>query len=58
MGKITLDPRAFYAILVVVVVVAAFLVIRGASANQSAPLPNPNMFKVGTAKTVAHNPNP
>jgi hypothetical protein len=51
MRNIQLDSRAFFAILGLVVVVAALLVYRGASANQKTPLPDPNMFKFGAAKT-------
>ncbi len=51
MGRIQLDSRAFFAIVGVVVVVAALLVYRGANAPQKVPLPDPNMFKVGSAKT-------
>jgi hypothetical protein len=45
MGKINVDPKAFYAIVAVVAVVTAFLVYRGADTNKQAPLPNPAMFK-------------
>jgi hypothetical protein len=56
MKDITLDSKAFYAIVAVVVVVVAFLVYRGANATQKAPLPDPNMFRVGAAKTAPTHP--
>jgi hypothetical protein len=51
MKNIKLDARWFYAILAVVVVVSAVLMFRGAEAGQKAPLPDPNMFRSGAAKS-------
>jgi hypothetical protein len=51
MGRIQIDPRALYVILAVVVAVVALLVYKGADAPQKVNLPDPNMFKVGHAKT-------
>jgi hypothetical protein len=58
MKEIKLDPRAFFAILAVVVVVAGTLVVRVADAPQKVPLPDPKMFKVGAAKTASHPATP
>lgn len=52
MGKLSVDPRAFFGILAVVVVIAVFLVFRAANANQKVPLPDPNMFKTKAAQTA------
>jgi hypothetical protein len=52
MGKINLDPRVFYGILVVVAIVAALLVFKAADSKQKAPLPDPNMFKMKSAQTT------
>ena len=50
--KMNLDPKMIYGILGVVVLGLAFLIYKGADANQHTPLPDPNMFKPA-AKTAA-----
>jgi hypothetical protein len=56
MKNITLDARAFFAIVAVVVVVGAVWMFKAANTNQAAPLPDPNMFRSGTAKTAPSHP--
>ncbi len=42
--KIDFDPKVFYGIIAVVVVVVAFLFYRGVTSSAVAPLPNAKMF--------------
>jgi hypothetical protein len=56
--KIDFDPKVFYGIIAVVVVVAAFLVYRGATAQAVAPLPDAKMFIKSGPATSSIAPSP
>ena len=43
--KLAIDPKAFFAVLAVVLVVAVLFVVKGANAEPHTPLPDPAMFK-------------